>query len=94
MKTIAIMLQLQLDVGISVPGGDNIAIVMGRCLMIFLINIAVFLRQHPSNVLTMERGLTVPRVRSGRCQHIVTLEQEVVRVLGQDVTIHINTARN
>ena len=88
------MKTIMLDVGISASGGEMIAIVVGPCLMIFLINIAVFLRQLLSNVLTMGRGLTVPRVRSRRCQNIVTLDQEEMRVLGQDVTTLINTARN
>ena len=90
------MKTIMLDVGISVPGGDMIAIVVGQCLMISLTNIAVFHRQqqHPSNVLTMGRGLTVPRVRSRRCQNIVTLDQEEMRVLVRDVTTPINTARN
>ena len=62
--------------------------------LMLIINIAVFLRRHPSNVVTMGHGLTVPRVRSRRCQNIVTLDQEEMRVLVQDVTILIDTARN
>ena len=83
-----------LDVGISVSGGKMIAIVVGQCLMISLTNIAVFHHQHLSNVWTVERGLTVSKVRSRRCQNIVTLDQEEMRVLVQDVTTPINTARN
>ena len=83
-----------LDVGISVSGGDMIAIVERQCLMKLILNIAVFLRQHLSNVLTMGRGSTVPKVRSRRCQNIVTLDQEEMRVLVRDVTTHISTARN
>ena len=74
--------------------GGMIAIVVGQCLVIFFINIAVFLCQHPSNVLTKGRGLTVPRARSRRCQNIATLDQKEMRVLVQDVTTHINTVRN
>ena len=74
--------------------GVQNAIVARQCLIKLILNIAVFLRQHPSNVLTMGRGITVQKVRSRRCQNIVTLDQEEVRVLVQDVTIHINTARN
>ena len=95
MKTTANMKTIEIDAGIFASVKVTMfAIVVGHSLNILVTNIVALLHQHLSNVLTVGRGSTVLRVRSRRCQNIVTLDQEEMRVLVQDVTILIDTARN